>query len=566
MWKILYDDIFQLVLPPGCEIIAFADDTLLTITARQYNTLHANTNTALATLSDWAETKKLKFNATKTEAVFFGIKNNQVRPTFRLRNERIYCKDTIHYLGVTIDHKLSWKDHIREAAYKGKQIANKIAAIAKSTWGIKNKALILIYKGAVEPAITYAAPIWSEGVKTRESNLLLSAQRVLAVKAAYGYRTISTEASLILSNLLPLPFKLQEITQRRMVSSGQVGTLRELLELDEERPIENRIKDIQLGHPGRRKRPTFQITLPSHDDYPIQIFTDGSRFKDGGTGAAFISVYRGNIIYEARFRLHKGCSNFQGEVVAIAKALENIETNLANNDRFAIITDSRAALNAISEMRAPTGILLSTWETWRRITANNITVNFYWVQAHSGNKGNERADELAKSAAKDVNLPITYDAIPLSEIHFKIRRRLEREWEFKWANADTGRLTHKFIPSIAIRRKITIEFDSRLTQLVTGHGRFGFYFRRFAISEEDCCQCGEVDTAEHLILRCPQYEHQRRVLDAQLVQRGLSWPRTMAHITELATEEDWWKRLKEFANSIDRLLPDTTYRSRQSPD
>jgi hypothetical protein len=36
---------------------------------------------------------------------------------------------------------------------------------AKLNWGLEHKALKTIYEGAIEPLMTYGAPVWEEGVK-----------------------------------------------------------------------------------------------------------------------------------------------------------------------------------------------------------------------------------------------------------------------------------------------------------------------------------------------------------------------------------------------------------------
>ena len=49
-------------------------------------------------------------------------------------------------------------------------IINMLAKSAKLNWCMEHRALKIIYSGAIEPVLTYGAPIWEE-VLTKQKNL-----------------------------------------------------------------------------------------------------------------------------------------------------------------------------------------------------------------------------------------------------------------------------------------------------------------------------------------------------------------------------------------------------------
>jgi ribonuclease HI len=51
-------------------------------------------------------------------------------------------------------------------------------------------------------------------------------------------------------------------------------------------------------------------------------------------------------------------------------------------------------------------------EEKRNLENDSWIVHFIWVKAHSNNNGNEMADQLAKEAACDGELDITYNKYP----------------------------------------------------------------------------------------------------------------------------------------------------------
>lgn len=63
----------------------------------------------------------------KKQALVFGKKQEQEQLTFVVDEEKVYCKDSIRYLDVMIDNKLSWNAHVDYVSNKGKQLSYKFA-------------------------------------------------------------------------------------------------------------------------------------------------------------------------------------------------------------------------------------------------------------------------------------------------------------------------------------------------------------------------------------------------------------------------------------------------------
>ena len=54
---------------------------------------------------------------------------------------------------------------------------------------------------------------------------------------------------------------------------------------------------------------------------------------------------------------------------------------------------------------------------------------------------------------------------------------------------------------------------SKLFQLRTGHGVFGKYFQMRSITERDHnCECGQLETVEHVLKECPLHPEERAIL------------------------------------------------------
>lgn len=550
-WKLLYEGIFRIPLPKGCKIVGFADDTALLVRAGQYKTLKATANEALGALKDWADTAKLRFNPSKTEALFFGKKKQQA-PTFMLDGTRIRCSDHLRYLGVIIDKNLNFQQHIREVSAKGKELSHKIAAAARLTWGFRGVTMGLVYQGAIEPAMLYAAPIWATGCKVKQARQLLSAQRVSVVRAANAYRTTSTEAVLLLAQIPPIDITVRELADRWRIGHAQDEAAAYNLGF-QETTFEKKIPPLEIAHPADLG--AFSFTHGEETAYAARCYTDGSRHDNGDAGSAYV-VYQGDEeIASGKAKLGTWSSIFQCELYAMRMALLYIHRHDYAYQECSIISDSLSALLALRKMEAPTALQA---EVWRLIheTPAHISLRFHWIRSHTGNSGNDRADELANEAAAIDDGPTAYDHAPLARLKKALRGRTMAEWETRWREAKTGRLTARFIPTLEIREGVVGALDYRTVQLVTGHGNFRGYLARFGLRDgaQVACGCGDgEDTAEHVLLECGTEDRHRGTADRQLTLAGLRWPRTMEEVTSLAGEAIWWAALREFAGEVERL-------------
>lgn len=144
----------------------------------------------------------------------------------------------------------------------------------------------------------------------------------------------------------------------------------------------------------------------------------------------------------------------------------------------------------------------------------------FWIKAHAGLAGNERADELAKQAALKLRTRPHYDACPVSFVKRQIRTKTLDEWNRRYKMSDRASTTKIFFPDALIAYKVikTIKTTGVLTQVMTGHGGFSEYLHRFGCKEDPSCICepGVEETVQHVLLECPLYGLQRYETEMKL--------------------------------------------------
>ena len=151
-------------------------------------------------------------------------------------------------------------------ADKSRALTDMLNRTAKLQWGLGHKSLKTIYEGAIVPLMTYGAPVW-EGAITKHKylNKLQSAQRLINIKIAKAYTTISFEASCVMSGVPPIG----------LVIDGKVQVYKRKHGLENSDIVcDLPLQVHEWPHPAR------QVTITETNETktcPIEIYTDGSK-------------------------------------------------------------------------------------------------------------------------------------------------------------------------------------------------------------------------------------------------------------------------------------------------
>ena len=114
-----------------------------------------------ARLERWSEYCCLPLNPSKCEASFFSVDTHQanLQPNLQL-GFRLRFNITSTFLGVTLDHTLSFSKHVSSLKAKFFPRLKALRCISASSWGPSKESLSVLYKSFLWPLLTYVSPGW----------------------------------------------------------------------------------------------------------------------------------------------------------------------------------------------------------------------------------------------------------------------------------------------------------------------------------------------------------------------------------------------------------------------
>jgi 4-alpha-glucanotransferase len=195
------------------RVIAFAED--LPVLTRGKCALDAENyaNQDLKKIENWARENKMQFNENKSKVLLVTTKTSRDNRTLNvyLNNKCLEQVSELKYLGIYFDSRLSFDRHIDYIVGKCTPITNMLAKSAKLKWSMGHRALNVIYSGAIEPILTYGAPVWEKALtKQRKLRKYQRVQRMMNIKIAKAFRTLSYEASCVLAGVRPIRLAIEE--------------------------------------------------------------------------------------------------------------------------------------------------------------------------------------------------------------------------------------------------------------------------------------------------------------------------------------------------------------------
>ncbi|XP_047543137.1 uncharacterized protein LOC125075464 [Vanessa atalanta] len=553
LWNLLLDPLLQEMAKKKYFCQAFADDIVMVFAEDTALEIERQAGDALSFAHEWGVANKLKFAPQKTCAMTITNKIKYDTPRLSMAGVDIGMTEEIKILGLIIDRKLTFNRHVASICAKGADFYKKLSKAARVSWGLHPKIIKTIYTAAIEPVIIYAAAAWAPAAgKLGVQKYLNAVQRGFAQKLCRSYRTVSLNAALLLAGILPLDLRVKEAAA---LYEARRGSSRSVLG---DRETERAAGFADAPHPAMQmdleiRSLSDQNQVDLNNVQQVRIFTDGS--KIGGRVGAALSVWNNEVETKAvKLSLPAYCTVYQAELLAICRATGEILKN--GGSSFGLYSDSRAALETVTGQWNLHPLAVEIRRNLHRALVQNKMVFLFWIKAHAGLPGNERADCLAKEAALSSRRKPDYDQVPVSFVKRNIREKTLDEWNRRYQSGGTASVTRAFFPDAVKAYKIIrkIKLQGYLTQMLTGHGGFSEYLHRFKCKENPSCLCDPqaVESTLHCLLECPIHQTDKYNLEQKT---GVKLERSS--LPELLEDKEHRKDFMDYCNKICKIHPRT---------
>lgn len=249
LWNLMYDDLLRLETTEGTTIIGFADDVGIVVEASTTTLLEVRMNDSLTKVEEWLTANGLEAAAHKTECVLLTRKRLFTPPVIYMGGHRVELSQSIRYLGVQMDSKLRYTEHVTKAAAKAAGTATALSRIMANIGGPRQQKRLLL-NTVIHSVLLYGAPVWVDALNIEGTRRkMASVQRQGALRVVCAYRTVSEGAVLVLAGTPPI--QLLALERKRMYE-GRNNAEKNNMRKEAKKHTMLKWQDIWDGYPKGR--------------------------------------------------------------------------------------------------------------------------------------------------------------------------------------------------------------------------------------------------------------------------------------------------------------------------
>ena len=554
LFAIMINDVAS-SLNPNTGRSLFVDDVAIWVTSSSSVSASRQLQISTQHISDWGDRNGFTFSTGKTCCVHFCNRRRECNdPTIYLYDKTIPVVNSCKFLGVTMDRRLTYIDHMKALREKCLKAMSVLKVVSRMSYGADRKTMLLLYRALIRSKLDYASQIYDSARES--SKKMLDTVHHQGIRICTGaFRTSPTIS--ILAEAYEPPLALRRLllslryaarikqfpshpTYRSMFSDDLVrafsqgairGTQPFCLRVHEwltdagtdmrrilvpasrqtepwlARPLQTDesltrfSKDMTHAEELRQEAQRLISTTYRNSAH---FYTDGSKTSHG-TGSAYYSVHG-----TGQTSLPQTATVLTAELYAILSCLERIaELNIANLTIFTDSLSSVRLLSATSLSRSPYRDLVL--DRVDELQKAGRTVTLVWIPAHVGIMGNEEADKAAKAAA--LRAPADTTKVPASDLKGEIKRYMLSKWQRLWDEVPQRNKLKNIKPRLSewassYRRSRAEEVT--LCRLRIGHA---YDTHRHLLLRDlnppACNRCGEYLSVKHVLVDCPRLQEER---------------------------------------------------------
>ena len=174
---------------PNTLLALYADDTAVLTQSWRPDTIHRRLTHASTLLLKYFSRWKLQVNTHKTEIILFTRRSPMTPPPFRCQQAVIPRAPQVKYLGVLLDSKLLFSNHIKTTSQKALGVLCKLFPLLARDSTLPVTTKLALYKLTIRSILTYAAQVWSSTSTSNLKHLQITQSKCLRVIGNLPKRT-----------------------------------------------------------------------------------------------------------------------------------------------------------------------------------------------------------------------------------------------------------------------------------------------------------------------------------------------------------------------------------------
>lgn len=174
------------------EVAQFADDTALIAYSYKTSAIINKLQKASQKLLTYFHKWRICINGNKSEACLFTKKiaeRHRPQASVRVNLDEVEWKNSLKYLGLHLDKRLTFKTHIEKTIEKSERLIRSLYPLINRRSRLSQVNKILLYKTVFRPMITYACPVWASCAKTHIHRLQILQNKILKMMLKLHWRT-----------------------------------------------------------------------------------------------------------------------------------------------------------------------------------------------------------------------------------------------------------------------------------------------------------------------------------------------------------------------------------------
>jgi hypothetical protein len=160
------------------QTTVFADDTSAFASGSDIDNLINNANNELNKIYDWLKCNKLSLNINKSHYMIITNKTYSSHVDLKINDNVIEKVSNTKFLGIIIDNKLSWKEHI---SFVKSKVSRGIGIICKARKSLQLRTLVQLYYSFIYPYLCYGIEVWGMAPPTTMLPLFRLQKRAIKI-------------------------------------------------------------------------------------------------------------------------------------------------------------------------------------------------------------------------------------------------------------------------------------------------------------------------------------------------------------------------------------------------